>query len=203
MKVLAVALVLLHGRVRDVAAGAGAGRCHHRRDGRRLARAVRRAAGHAGRAQKAFGSGAPADRLRLATLLATLPPPLRDDARAAELLEPIADAGAPGVGRFAALLSAQVIGAPASAARGRALRAEGERAGRERALADKERDKREEALKQQLEALRAIERGILEREETLRGENEHRKMNDTRMRPVSLASADRSCWSTTTRTCCS
>jgi len=39
---------------------------------------------------------------------------------------------------------------------------------RERALADKERDKREEAMKQQLEALRAIERGILEREEKLR-----------------------------------
>jgi hypothetical protein len=88
-----------------------------------------------GRAQQAFASAAPADRLRLATLLATLPPPLRDDARAIELLEPIADA---------------------------------ERAGRERALADKERDKREEAMKQQLEALRAIERGILEREEKLR-----------------------------------
>ena len=37
-----------------------------------------------------------------------------------------------------------------------------------RELLDKERDKREEALKQQLEALRAIERGILEREEKLR-----------------------------------
>jgi hypothetical protein len=48
------------------------------------------------------------------------------------------------------------------------LRAELERAGRERGLSDKERDKREEALKQQLEALRAIERGILEREEKLR-----------------------------------
>lgn len=47
------------------------------------------------RAERAFASGAPADRLRLATLLATLPAPLRDDARAAELLEPIADASAP------------------------------------------------------------------------------------------------------------
>jgi len=35
-------------------------------------------------------------------------------------------------------------------------------------FADKERDKREEALKQQLDALRAIERGILEREEKMR-----------------------------------
>jgi hypothetical protein len=45
---------------------------------------------------------------------------------------------------------------------------EAERAAAERASADKERDKREEALKQQLEALRSIERGILEREERLR-----------------------------------
>src|SRR5689334_6751244 len=35
------------------------------------------------------------NRLRLGTLLATLPEPLRDDARAAELLDPIADASAP------------------------------------------------------------------------------------------------------------
>ena len=33
---------------------------------------------------------------------------------------------------------------------------------------DKERDLREEAMRQQLEALRSIERGILEREERLR-----------------------------------
>jgi hypothetical protein len=121
-----------------------------------------------GRAQKALGSGAAADRLRLATLLATLPPPLRDDSRAAELLEPISDAGAPGVGRFAALLAAQVSERRGLLHEVEKLRTEAERAGRERALSDKERDKREEALKQQLEALRAIERGILEREETLR-----------------------------------
>jgi hypothetical protein len=120
------------------------------------------------RAQKAFGSGAPADRLRLATLLATLPPPLRDDARAATLLESISDAGAPGVGRFAALLAAQVAERRRLLHELDKLRAEAERAGRERALSDKERDKREEALKQQLEALRAIERGILEREEKMR-----------------------------------
>ena len=120
------------------------------------------------RAQTAFGSGAPADRLRLATLLATLPAPLRDDSRAAELLEPLSDAGAPGVGRFAALLAAQVSERRRLLHEVEKLRAEGERTGRERALSDKERDKREEALKQQLEALRAIERGILEREVTLR-----------------------------------
>jgi hypothetical protein len=110
---------------------------------------------------QAFSSGAPADRLRLATLLATLPAPLRDDARAAELLQPLADAATPGVGRFAALLASQV------AERLRLTR-EMERAARERERADKERDKREEALRQQLEALRAIERGILEREEKMR-----------------------------------
>ena len=122
---------------------------------------------------RAGGANA-SDRLRLATLLA-MPPPLRDDARAAKLLEPIADAASPGIGRFAAVLAAQiaerqraaqelerVTREAAHAARERAA------ADKERAAADKERDKREEALKQQIEALRAIERGILEREEKMR-----------------------------------
>lgn len=114
------------------------------------------------RAEQTFGQDASAlNRLRLALLLATLAPPLRDDVRAAELLEPIADPAAPGVGRFAALLAGQV----------------GDRArmARERERSDREHDKREEALRQQsealreqLEALRAIERGIQEREEKLR-----------------------------------
>jgi hypothetical protein len=107
------------------------------------------------RAEQAFGRDASAlNRLRLAVLLATLAPPLRDDARAVELLEPIADPTAPGAGRFAAFLAGLV----------------GERArvARERERSDRERDKREEALRQQLEALRAIERGIQEREEKLR-----------------------------------
>jgi hypothetical protein len=142
------------------------------------------------------GGGTPADRLRLATLLATLPPPLRDDARAAELLAPLADSNAPGIGRFAALLATQVgerqrVGWELERVSREAERAarEAERAARERERIDKERaqldkerahldkerermdkerDKREEALKQQLEALRAIERGILEREEKMR-----------------------------------
>ena len=114
------------------------------------------------RAERAFlGEATPVNRLRLATLLASLPGPLHDDARAAELLEPIADASAPGYGRFAAWLASQV----AEHAR---LSRELERAARERQLGEKERDKREEALRQQLEALRGIERGILEREERLR-----------------------------------
>jgi hypothetical protein len=114
------------------------------------------------RAQQAFvADSSPVNRLRLASLLATLPEPLRDDARAAELLQPLADAKQAGYGRFAALLSAQV------AEHARLLR-EADQAGRERERADKERDKREEALRQQLEALRGIERGIQEREERLR-----------------------------------
>jgi len=111
------------------------------------------------RAQQAQATDAtPLNRLRVATLLATLPPPLRDDARAAELLEGMADARAPGPGRVAALLAVQL-------AERQRLSRELERATRDA----RERDKREEALRQQLEALRSIERGILEREEKLRG----------------------------------
>jgi hypothetical protein len=114
------------------------------------------------RAEQQFAADpSPLNRLRVGTLLATLPDPLRDDARAAEILDPIADAAAPGVGRFAALLGSQV-------AERRRVAREAERASRERERNDKERDKREEALKQQLDALRSIERGILEREERLR-----------------------------------
>jgi hypothetical protein len=122
------------------------------------------------KAQEAFTTNTgELNRLRLATLLVVLPVPLRDDARAAELLEPLVNAAEPGAGRFAALLTGQI-------AERQRLTREIERLGRERAAADKEhvaadkeRDKREEALRQQLEALRAIERGILEREEKLRG----------------------------------
>jgi hypothetical protein len=115
------------------------------------------------------------DRLRLATLLATLPAPLRDDPRAAKLLEPIADVSQPGVGRFAALLAAQIAerqrlaGEVERVAR-EAAHATRERAAldKERAALDKEREKETQALRQQIDALRAIERGILERDEKLR-----------------------------------
>ena len=119
------------------------------------------------RAQQA-GVSASTDRLRLALLLATLPAPLRDDARALELLEPLADSAAPGVGRFAALLASQIGERQRVARELERLAREADRAAKERDRNDKERDKREEALKQQLEALRAIERGILEREENMR-----------------------------------
>ena len=128
------------------------------------------------RAQQAFvAEAAPLNRLRLAAMVLLLPPPLRDDARALELLEPIADAGTAGTGRVAALLQQHAL------ERQRAVRElermardaergtrERQQADRDRQQADRERDKREEALKQQLEALRGIERGILDREEKLR-----------------------------------
>lgn len=109
-----------------------------------------------------------ANRIQVATLLATLPAPLHDDAKAAELLDPVADASSPGFGRFAALLSAQLAERQRLARElGRASQ-ERVRLEREHEQADKERDKREEALKQQIEALRSIERSILEREDRLR-----------------------------------
>jgi hypothetical protein len=117
---------------------------------------------------KRSGGATPAERLRLATLLATLPPPHRDDARAAKLLGPLADASQPGVGRFAALLSAQIAERQRVAGEVERVSKEAARVAHERAVVDKEREKETQALRQQLEALRAIERGILEREEKLR-----------------------------------
>ena len=108
------------------------------------------------------------NRLRLATMLAALPTPLRDDARAAELLEPLTDASSPGAGRFSALLLAQVMERQRLTRELERVRREREKAENEHERLDKERDKREEALRQQLDALRSIERGILEREERLR-----------------------------------
>lgn len=121
------------------------------------------------RAQQAFKEKAqPLARLRLATLLAVLPAPLRDEARAAGLLEPIADAGVPGVGRFAAFLAADLAERQRLAREADRLAREGERAARERERVDRERDQREAALRQQVEALRSIERNIQERTEKLR-----------------------------------
>ncbi len=128
------------------------------------------------RAQQAYaGRPAALNRLRLALLLATLPAPMRDEARAAELLGPLVDSSSPGAGRFAALLSAELAERQRLARELDRLSRDSERAARERERlerererTDKERDKREETLKQQLEALRSIERGILEREEKLR-----------------------------------
>lgn len=111
------------------------------------------------RAEKAAASGVPADRLRLATLLAVLPAPLGDDARAGELLQSVT--GDSSMGRFAGLLSAQIAERQRLARELERVKGDAERSARER-------DKREEALKQQIEALRTIERNIREREEKLR-----------------------------------
>jgi hypothetical protein len=127
-------------------------------------------------AQKAFvADSGTYNRLRLAALLVTLPAPLRDDVRAAELLEPMSEAAGSSTGRFAAFLATQIAERQNVAREVQRLSGELDRLAKERAqqererqAADKERDKREEALRQQLEALRAIERGILDREERLR-----------------------------------
>ena len=89
------------------------------------------------------------DRVRLAALLATLPAPLRDDARAASLLQPLLKQDAP-LAQFAQLLAATIEE-------------------RQRVVRDARTvERREESLRQQLEALKTIERGIFEREERLR-----------------------------------
>jgi hypothetical protein len=120
-------------------------------------------------AQQAFvADSTTLNRLRLATLLASVPPPLRDDARAGELLEPMIEAAGSATGRFAAFLATQLMERQRLAREIDRLIKERAAMERERQNADKERDKREEALRQQLEALRAIERGILDREERLR-----------------------------------
>jgi hypothetical protein len=118
--------------------------------------------------QRFLADPSPANRLRVATLLAALPAPHRDDARAAALLEPIADAGAAGTGRFAALLAGQIAERQRLVRELERVARDRERIERDRAVADKERDKREEAMRTQLEALRSIERNILEREDRLR-----------------------------------
>jgi hypothetical protein len=120
-------------------------------------------------AQQAFVSESGTfNRLRLATLLATVPAPLRDDARATELLEPMVDPAGSATGRFAAFLATQLAERQRVAREVERLSKERAVLERERQNVEKERDKREEALRQQLEALRAIERGILDREERLR-----------------------------------
>ncbi|HLS86111.1 MAG TPA: hypothetical protein VK043_07425 [Burkholderiales bacterium] len=129
-----------------------------------------------GRAQERFVQRpSPDNRVRLATLLATLPPPIGDDARAAKLLEPLASAEGGPHARYAALLAEQIARRRRLVQETERLDRELERATREReklerdyAVAQKEHEKREEAMRQQIEALRSIERGILEREERLR-----------------------------------
>lgn len=126
-----------------------------------------------GHAQKMYGAlQDDASRVRLAALYATLPPPLRDDARAATLFEPLA-ARRPETPlvQFAAMAGA---GAAERTRAARELR-EAERRGElaeERAKTLRQQaeqaEERANTLRQQVEALKSIERGILEREERRR-----------------------------------
>lgn len=94
-------------------------------------------------------------RLRAAVLLATLPPPLRDDARASAMVQPVAERRPETpVVRFAGLLQARLL----------------EHRGADQALRTAEL--RAEALHSEIEALRAQERGLAEREESLRRRNQ-------------------------------
>lgn len=103
-----------------------------------------------------------ANRLQLATLLAALPAPLRDDSAAYALLKPLgaAQGDSPFQG-FAALLAGQVN------ERLRLAR-ESEQAAREHDRAIRAAEEHEKTLREQLDALKSIERGIVEREEKLR-----------------------------------
>lgn len=120
-----------------------------------------------------------ANRVRLAALLATLPPPWRDDARAASLLEPLAlhRPDTPMV-QLAGMLAASVAERRRLARELRAAEMRVEAAERRAETAEQRIEaalRREEAaaeragtLQRQVDALKAIERGILEREERRR-----------------------------------
>jgi len=135
-----------------------------------------------------------AARLRAGVLLATLPPPLRDDARAMALLQPIA-ARRPEtpLAQFAGLFQARIAEREhateqlqerlrSAEKQAETLRGEVETLRtNERALAEREEalkrrgqvlqrgvTEREETLRRQAEALRESERTMAEREETVR-----------------------------------
>ena len=99
-----------------------------------------------------------ANRVRLAALFATLPPPWRDEVRAAALLEPLA-------ARRPETPLTQLAGMLAAGT------AERQRLTRDLRAAERREEAAEEraaTLNQQVEALKSIERGILEREERRR-----------------------------------
>jgi hypothetical protein len=123
--------------------------------GRRLARAQKQ---HA-------AEPSDANRVRLAALLATLAPPWRDEERAAALLGPVASRQpVSALTQLAGLLAAGVAERQRLA---RELRAAVERA-EEAARREEGATERANTLHQQLEALKSIERGVLEREERRR-----------------------------------
>ncbi|MEO8203223.1 MAG: hypothetical protein ABI630_05125 [Betaproteobacteria bacterium] len=100
----------------------------------------------------AFGRAAtPYARLKLGGLYAQPGAGLRDDARALALLEPLAANASPGTDRpladLASLLHAQVA---------------------ERQRTEKAESRKQEALREQIEAMKSIDRSILRREERQR-----------------------------------
>jgi len=106
-----------------------------------------------------------ASRVALAAMLATVPPPLRDEARAAALLAPLVDRRPESpLTQLARMLAAgiaerQKLALDVRAAELRVQAAE---------LRAQSADLRAETLHQQVEALKSIERGILQREERRR-----------------------------------
>jgi len=110
-----------------------------------------------------------ANRLRLATLLATLPAPLRDDAAAYSLLKPLAAArGDSPYASFGALLAGQIAERQRLARESERAVKESERAAKEYERSAQAAEERAQRLLEQLNALKSIERGIVEREEKLR-----------------------------------
>lgn len=109
------------------------------------------------------------NRLRLATLLATLPAPRRDDGAAYALLKPFtAERGESPYVSFGALLAAQVVERLRLTRESERAVQEQERAVREQESVAREAEQREKTLREQLDALKSIERGIVEREERIR-----------------------------------
>lgn len=120
-----------------------------------------------------------ANRVRLAAMLATVPPPLRDDARAASLLEPLAARRPESpLTQLARMLAASIaerqklaldlraaeLRVQAAELRSQSADLRAETAERREAAAVE----RAETLHRQVEALKSIERGILQREERRR-----------------------------------
>jgi hypothetical protein len=109
------------------------------------------------------------NRLRLATLLATLPAPLRDDGAAHALLKPFTtERSESPYASFGALLAVQVAERLRLTRESERAAREQERAVREQERAAREAEQREKTLREQLDALKSIERGIVEREERIR-----------------------------------
>lgn len=132
------------------------------------------------RAQQAYAAvSSDTNRLKLAVLLSTLAPPLRDEAKAAALLEPVAtrQPETP-LAQLARLLAASIaerqrmnlelraaeLRTRAAELRAQAADLRAEAAERREAAATERAD----TLNRQVEALKSIERGILDREERRR-----------------------------------